>query len=215
MWTVLSDPEKDGVKWDPEEFFATGADVLERIKAIEDSGIEIGRRVAVDFGCGLGRVSRWLAKRFSSVVGVDISPTMLEMAERYNTQSAPITFVLGNETHIPLATSCADFVHSVIALQHIPRRLQEMYLREFSRIARPGGHLYFQTPSHALFVKETAFRLDRNTDSGPASIELHTYPRAEVEALMEGCGCEVMRTLDDDSCGPGIKSHFYLARKRS
>ena len=214
MSAVLSDPAKIGGKWNPEEFFATGADVLARIKAIEDLGNQLTYGVAVDFGCGLGRVSQWLAKRFAHVIGVDISAEMLAMAESYNRRLAPITFVLGNEQNIPLATSCADFVHSVIALQHIPKLLQEMYLREFSRIVRPGGHLYFQTPSHAIYVKEEIFRFNRPTDSGPASIEIHTYPRAELEALLETCGCDMVRVFDDESCGPGIRSYFYLARKR-
>jgi len=150
---------------------------------------------------------------FSHVVGVDISSKMLELAEHHNAQEFPITFVQGNETNIPLAASSADFVFSVIALQHIPRRLQELYLREFARLLRPDGYLYFQLPSHPVYMKETSFRAVCNTPSGPSAIDLHTFPRAAVEALLHSADCEVLRVFDDDSCGPGIKSYFYLARK--
>jgi SAM-dependent methyltransferase len=215
MWTVLSDPSKFGGKWNAEEFFATGASIVERIDAFEQSGHRIRRDVAIDFGCGLGRVSRWLATCFAQVIGVDISPKMLELAEAHNARRAPITFVRGSETSIPLATSSADFIYSMIALQHIPRPLQELYLREFARLARPGGYLYFQLPSHPIYVKETSFRMNCNTPSGPSAIEMHTFPRAAVEALLHGADCEVLEVLDDSSCGPGIKSFFYLARKKS
>jgi len=62
-------------------------------------------------------------------------------------------------------------------------------------------------------MKETSFRAVCNTPSGPSAIDLHTFPRAAVEALLHSADCEVLRVFDDDSCGPGIKSYFYLARK--
>lgn len=214
MWTVLSDSSKFGGKWDAEDFFATGATIVERINSFEERGFHIPRGVAIDFGCGLGRVSRWLAKCFAQVVGVDISPKMLELARAYNAQLPSITYVLGNESNIPLATSSADFVFSVIALQHIPRILQELYLREFARLLKPGGYAYFQLPSHPIYVKETSFQTIFNTPSGPSAIEIHTFPRAAVEALLHGIDCDVLSVQDDESCGPGIKSFFYLARRR-
>jgi len=215
MWAILSDARMIGGKWDPQEFFATGEDVLARLKTIETLGARITDGVAVDFGCGLGRVAHWLAKRFSRVVGVDISPHMLELAERYNsTRAAPITFVLGNEQNIPLATSSADFVYSFIALQHIPKALQKRYLQEFSRIARPGGYLNFQTPSHPLDGGPAGFSVQLETSSGPASIEMHSYPRAEVESHLEHCGCKIINVSDDHSCGTAVKSYFYLAQKQ-
>lgn len=214
MWTILTDPTKYGGKWDREEFFATGADVLVRLKTIEDLGAKINNGVAVDFGCGVGRVSHWLAQRFSRVVGVDISPHMLELAEQFNTQSAAITFVLGNEQNIPLATSSADLVYSFIVLQHIPKAMQEKYLREFSRIVRPGGYLCFQTPSHPLDGGEPNFSVGLMTSAGPATMEMHTYPRAELESHLERCGCRMIRVLDDENCGTGMKSYFYLAQRQ-
>ena len=215
MWTVLSDPSKLGGKWNVEEFFATGSTIVERISSFEGMGFHIKRAAAIDFGCGIGRVSRWLANCFSHVVGVDISPKMLELAESHNAQRFPITFVRGNETNIPLATSSADFVHSVIVLQHIPRFLQELYLREFARLVRPGGYIYFQLPSHPVYVKETSFRTICNTPSGPAAIEIHTFPRAAVEVFLRSTDCEVLSVLEDGSCGPGIKSFWYLAQKKN
>lgn len=215
MWAVLSDASKIGGKWDPAEFFATGKDVLARLDALEARGVHIANGVAVDFGCGLGRVSHWLAQRFARVVGVDISSHMVELAERYNaTRTNPITFVVGNERNIPLATSSADYIYSFIALQHIPKALQQMYVKEFARIVRPGGYVNFQTPSHAVDGGPGGFAFDLPTGSGPATVEMHSYPRAEVESLLESCGCRIVDVADDQSCGSAIKSYFYLAQRQ-
>ena len=214
MWTVLTDPAKAGGKWAPNEFFATGASVLARIDEIERLGVKLSRNVAVDFGCGIGRVSRWLAKCFSHVVGVDISAKMLELGETHKEPGAGITFVLGNESNIPLASSSADFIHSVIVLQHIPRSLQRLYLKEFTRIVRPGGTLYFQTPSAGVYTNQSSFRTNVQTPGGPAAMELHTFPRSEIESLLSENGCDLIQVRDDDSCGPGIRSFFYVAQRR-
>ncbi len=215
MWAVLADTAKFGGKWDAREFFATGEGILARLEAIERAGARIRYGVAVDFGCGLGRVSQWLAKRFTRVVGVDISPRMLELAESYNSEPAPITFVRGNEENIPLATASADFVYSFIALQHVPRSLQERYLREFCRIARPDGYLGFQIPSHPLDGGSPDFSFQVMTGTGPATVEMNAFPRAEVESHLQDCGCRVVAVLDDDSCGDGMQSYFYVAQKQA
>ena len=139
---------------------------------------------------------------------------MLELAERYNADSASIAFVLGYEQNIPLATSSSDLVYSFIVLQHIPKALQEIYLRQFSRVVRPGGYLCFQTPSHPLDGGEPNLSVGLMTNSGPATIEMHSYPRAEVESHLERCGCRVIGVLDDVNCGRAMKSYFYLAQRQ-
>ena len=47
-----------------------------------------------------------------------------------------------------IADGSADLVHSSVVLQHIPPELAEGYIREFLRVAKPGGGLIFQVPSH-------------------------------------------------------------------
>lgn len=140
---------------------------------------------------------------------------MIELAERHNAvRSDPITFVLGNEQSIPLATSSADFIYSFIALQHIPKALQKVYLQEFTRIVRPGGFINFQTPSHPVDGGPPGFSFELPTSCGPATVEMHSYPRAEVESQLESCGCRILEVSDDRSCGSAIKSYFYLAQRQ-
>jgi len=66
------------------EFFKSGQDyiafVLEVIRASVDSGVSTSR--ALDFGCGVGRCSIPLTSVYQSVVGVDISDSMLEESRK-------------------------------------------------------------------------------------------------------------------------------------
>ena len=148
MWSILADMTKAGNRWSQEDFFATGvleiADVMRDIDAFTP-GLE--RTRALDFGCGIGRLSQALALYFEEVVGVDIAPSMIERAAALNQASQTCRYVL-NETD-NLQTFGADyftFVYSNIVLQHMPVASAKRYLREFARVLRPGGLLIFQLP---------------------------------------------------------------------
>src|SRR5947208_2823638 len=84
-WAALTHPDKRGGGWDVDEFFRAGTEevaaLLERATSL---GLTVPRRAALDFGCGAGRVTQALADVFERADGVDISPSMLSAAARYN-----------------------------------------------------------------------------------------------------------------------------------
>ena len=85
LWANLTNDDKRGGKWDADEFFLTGEQEIEEVMDFVGSlsvTFEHGR--ALDFGCGVGRLTQALAARFDEVWGVDIAPSMIEMAGRYN-----------------------------------------------------------------------------------------------------------------------------------
>ena len=85
MWAILTDPEKKGNSWTPEDFFATGKREVEEVFArLQQTGVSPQTGCALDFGCGLGRLSQALATRFDFVDGVDISSSMIRQANEFN-----------------------------------------------------------------------------------------------------------------------------------
>jgi SAM-dependent methyltransferase len=100
---------------------------------------------AVEIGSGLGRICRSLAKHFHHVVGVDISPQMVERARELVPDPA-VQFRLGDGTTLGVVDDAsADFVMSFTVFQHIPdRSIVEGYLAEAARVLRPGGVVAFQ-----------------------------------------------------------------------
>ena len=77
---------------------------------------------ALDFGCGVGRLTRPLAQHFGEVTGIDVSASMLEVATQLSGPEENCRYVLKCAAGtLPLADASQDFVLSCsIVLQHIP-----------------------------------------------------------------------------------------------
>lgn len=150
MWAILSDPARKGRRWTPEEFFATGvAEIRGVMQSVDALGVPYSRAHALDFGCGVGRLSQALADHFDRVTGVDISATMVGYATRFNRFADRVRYICNPAPDLAVLPDAAvSFIYSDIVLQHIAPAQTVVYLREFARVLAPGGVLVFQLPSH-------------------------------------------------------------------
>jgi 2-polyprenyl-3-methyl-5-hydroxy-6-metoxy-1,4-benzoquinol methylase len=130
MWVVLTAQEKRGGKWTQEDFFAHGCEEIDRtLRTIRDAGVSLPLGSALDFGCGLGRLSQALARHFQSVDGVDVSASMIRQAQKYNKYPDKVRYHLNVKTDLSLfSRSSFDFIYSRIVLQHIPAPHQLLYV---------------------------------------------------------------------------------------
>ena len=148
------------VDWTDEEFFASGErTVAEEILTDMGNicqGKAPGEMRVLEIGCGAGRVTRALAKLFGEVHAVDVSGEMVRLA-REALKPYPHAFVYQNNgmdlTIVP--DRPFDFAFSSIVFQHIPsREIIENYVREVSRLLRPGALFKFQVQGvHTLEVR--------------------------------------------------------------
>jgi SAM-dependent methyltransferase len=150
LWAVLSDPGKDKRTWDVRRFFQTGVNEVALILyELESHGIDVRPGRALDFGCGVGRITQALAPRFEQVVGVDVSPRMIETATALNRFPDRASYTANDAPHLGrFSDDTFDFIYTNLVLQHIVPDITVVYLREFLRILRPAGVLVFQLPSH-------------------------------------------------------------------
>jgi len=91
---------------------------------------------ALDAACGTGRHAAYLASRGHTVIGVDCSPGMLEVARA---KLPDADFRLGDLHQLPVVDQHVDLVVCSLALTHVPDLAP--VLAEFARVLRPGGHL--------------------------------------------------------------------------
>ena len=148
LWAILTVPGKGGGAWDPEEFFATGRwEVDEVLQALADRGVAIEWGRALDFGCGVGRLTRALAEHFESCDGVDLAAPMVDRARELNRNRKRMRFHHNDAPDLRLfGDGSFDFILALIVFQHMERRLMRGYMREFVRVLRPGGVAFFNVP---------------------------------------------------------------------
>lgn len=149
LWAVLTDPAKRGNRWSLSEFFATGdRDIDALLGHLESLELVVVKGRALDFGCGVGRLTQALARHFTAVIGVDIAPSMLEQARALNRYGARCEYLLNTRDDLQLLGSGSfDLVYSNITLQHMEPRYAHGYIAEFVRLLAPGGVLAFQLPT--------------------------------------------------------------------
>jgi SAM-dependent methyltransferase len=193
LHAILTDSGKTGGKWEIAEFMATG-DI--EIQTVMSYLAGLGYRpnysgTALDFGCGVGRLTQSLARRFASCTGVDISRQMIQKAESLN-QHAHCRYVVNSDTRLPFADTSFSFIYSNIVLQHVPQRISKRYLREFVRVLAPGGVLVFGVQDsfaapdvrsllirvrHILHVRS---RIKIALGLGPGDMQMHCLPERIV-----------------------------------
>lgn len=147
---MVSTPQKRFGAWDAEELLHTGeAHVASLMRRARRLGYPEQRRSALDFGCGVGRLTQALAPHFDECVGVDISEEMLSEARRLSADVPGVRFLLNDDADLrQFADGSFDLVFSHIVLQHVPDRAGVLsYISEFVRVLAPGGLIAFQLPS--------------------------------------------------------------------
>jgi ubiquinone/menaquinone biosynthesis C-methylase UbiE len=157
FWAILSDPDKVGNKWDVAEFFSTGTKEISEVMAyLESLGVEVRRRRALDFGCGAGRLSQALCEYFDSCDGVDVAPSMIDLARRFNRQGERCRYHLNQQPTLQLFESRTfDFIYCNIVLQHMTPEYSLAYVRDFLRVLDVDGLAVFQIPSQLLVSPDT------------------------------------------------------------
>jgi SAM-dependent methyltransferase len=207
LWAILSDPAKKNGRWEVGEFFASGRNEIDNTLAhLAQHGFSPTRtKVAIDFGCGVGRLSRALSAHFEKVYGVDAAPTMVEQARTLNAEHQNIEFVLNQEPHLArFADESVSFVYSALVLQHITYPESLRYVEELMRVLEPGGVAVFQTPTvdrtplPLRWTREAIRRLVRTTrlPIDALYIDMNTIPVAEIERVARARNCELIERIN-------------------
>jgi SAM-dependent methyltransferase len=217
-FSVIVDPAyyADRIAESEEQFYQSGEHyVADLRRTTARAGIDIaGYRRCLELGCGVGRLSVWLAAQFETVIAVDISPPHLAIARR-----AAERFGRSNIEFVHLESPASlgsigafDIFTSVIVLQHNPPPLIAMILRSVLGQLRPGGVAFFQVP---VYREGYSFHVAEYLAAAPGidGMEMHLIPQAALFRLLRETGCELLACLEDGATGGYMVSNTILARK--
>lgn len=231
LWAVLSDPARQFGRWDQSEFFRTGEELIERVLATAARyGLPAGRRRALDFGCGVGRLTRALARHFDDCCGVDISEEMIRQARELNSSVPNCSFMVNAGSDLRVFPSGSfDCVVSILVLQHLPRRDWILsVISEFLRVLNDGGLLAFQLPSfvplrNRLQPRRRAYQVLRTVgfdhnflyrSLGLNPIRMNYIPNDDIVAFVSRAGGRVVHQETQTVMQKGaIQSTTYYATK--
>jgi ubiquinone/menaquinone biosynthesis C-methylase UbiE len=94
----------------------------------------------LDLACGTGAVAELAAAAGADVVGIDLSPGLIETAqERAKQQGLTIDYRVGDCEKLDVGDATFDVVSSTCGVMFAPDH--EATARELARIVRPGGRL--------------------------------------------------------------------------
>jgi SAM-dependent methyltransferase len=130
---------------DVERFWAGGEEALTTI--LDTLGVQINAEdVVVEVGCGVGRLTRALARRAREVHALDVSSEMLDRARELNPQLHNVRWIHGDgRTLAGISDATAQACVSHVVFQHIPDpEITLGYVREMGRVLAPQGWSAFQ-----------------------------------------------------------------------
>lgn len=220
LWSIMTWRNKKGNKWEIDEFFETGKKEIEELVVyIESLDINVYRKKALDFGCGIGRLTQPLTKYFDEVYGIDISPSMIELANKHNSCPNKCIYYLNEVDNLKIfPDNTFDLIYSNIVLQHMEPQYSKNYIREFIRVLAPNGLLIFLLPSNPDQITETLKQLIRlNLPTflleSLRVMGMYGINREEVINLLENNGLKIVDIVPDQKTNPGWLSFRYCATK--
>lgn len=101
--------------------------------------------IALDVGCGDGRMEELLAPSVKKIIGVDNQERPLQFAKLLVTQKN-VEF-LRNERKLPVADSSMDAVVCFDVIEHIPLNAVKSFVGEIRRVLNKNGTFIVTTPN--------------------------------------------------------------------
>ncbi len=147
----------------------------------------------LDLGCGIGRMTARLVDHFAEVVGVDVSPAMIEEARAQHGETEGLRFQANSGADLSdFGDADFDLVFSYSVLPHLPPDVVRAYFFEVNRVLRSGGWFRYQ-----FWVgPEPRGHADNDT------LNIRVYDHAAFDALNREAGFRIEAVTDIDYTDP-------------
>jgi len=207
-FSIVTDPRFLRARLTPEherEFFASGESLVAWMLGVIDAGLapQFAPMSTLEFGCGAGRLALPLAERPGSVVAVDVSPAMLDLARAHAARRGLGHILFQRPEELFAAPRTFDLVVCYHVLQRLPRVEGLALLRRLVAAVGADGVGVFQWCCRARaplaarasrWIREhvpgtnTLANQLRGKPSDEPFIPTHVYANDEMLAEFEAAG---------------------------
>ena len=164
------------------EFYETGKyDVNRILKTLERNQIDHTLfKSCLEYGCGLGRVTRWLAEIFDVVYGYDISQEHLQIAKEY-IDSKYSNILLSQLKKVKDIENLpkVDFIYSVIVLQHNPPPIIRFIIQHFIQALNPTGDCAISGADVQNGIRIFLSKVSVTRKAKRREMEMHLLPQSK------------------------------------
>jgi 2-polyprenyl-3-methyl-5-hydroxy-6-metoxy-1,4-benzoquinol methylase len=204
FWGVLTAPEfrKDSLTPEAvEAFYESGKGYVTWLQGQMDIFCQarFTARKALDFGCGVGRLTHAMTAIAGEVVGVDVAPAMLAKARERGGTDVRFQTGLPDETF--------DWIHSYIVFQHIPRARGVAILHDLLKRLAPDGFVTLHFTVGRSDLHRGTTRLARllqwydNRTHSDGQVTMHDYDIGDLTRTLYAAGISQMTLLPTDHGG--------------
>lgn len=160
--------------------------ILKTLEEKKGKGLQV-----LDVGCGAGFLTNVLAEHGHHVMGIDLSPNSLKVAQSRD-QTGTVRFIAGDARALPFEKESFDAVCAMDLLEHVEE--PNVVIQEAARVLRKGGLFFFHTfnrnwLSRLIVIQGLKWWLPHSPP------DLHVYPLfikpKELEAWCSSCGLRV------------------------
>jgi len=218
-WSVVTQPQYYQAEFEAhrEQFFASGNYSCQIfLAALRRCGVNPDElQTCLEVGCGVGRVTAYLAGTFTNVIAADISKNHLDIATQYMKSRVINNVKFQHWLNVQQLNNLSqvDAIFSVITLQHNPPPVMAWMLRKLLGQLRSGGVAYFQIPTYR---NGYMFEVDRYLNSTPPNtLEMHFLPQQDMFNIMAQSNCRCLEIREDGMVGDEDKmlSNSFLIQK--
>jgi 2-polyprenyl-3-methyl-5-hydroxy-6-metoxy-1,4-benzoquinol methylase len=219
-WSVLTQPQYTVERFsqNSDQFYESGGPLFRTFLAtLKRNGYNpTDLHTCLEVGCGVGRMTGYLAETFSKVIAADVSGQHLVMAKNYLTSQNISNVELMHWQSLQQVHQLpqVDVVLSVITLQHNPPPIMAWLLAQLLNSLKPGGVAFVQLPTYRngyMFEAERYLHTPQEN-----KIEMHFLPQADVFEVIETANCRCLEIREDGMVGEEDKmlSNSFLIQKK-
>jgi ubiquinone/menaquinone biosynthesis C-methylase UbiE len=161
-----------------------------------------------DMACGAGHIARFLRDNGTSVIGLDLSPGMIEQARQRNPD---IAFHVGNMMALPFQDGTLAGIVAFYAIVNIPQDSLPSVFQQMARVLQPRGLLLLSfhigdevvSPNELLGV--------------PISMDFFFFQPRDIGRCLEAAGFSIEEVVEREPYAPEVEYQsrraYIFARK--